>query len=146
LFPLGPEEDAFEVMQTLGGPFDNGRWDARMGTALKRLLGTSGAKNVRAGRVYNVLVFQILIAPFTLRRTVYSTWDGLAKSRLCVQRAEPEGYNDHRVGARGSVASIGGVILESNQSIINTHSTLHRCRFMCTDKSFTGRKDLSSST
>jgi len=58
-----------------------------LGRALKRLLGTG---NIRDERWYNVLVLRILIAPFTLRRTIKSTWDGQWVIDRSVVRPQPE--------------------------------------------------------
>lgn len=73
IFPLGPEVDASGVLQSLGGTFDEfGKWNEPLGRAFKRML----VRGKRDEKLYHVLALRILIAPFVLRRTSQSTWDG----------------------------------------------------------------------
>jgi hypothetical protein len=70
LFPCGPGEDANQLLQTLGGSFDdNGKWPPDLARAFRRLFNKKDDE-------WNVLVFRILIAPFHLRRTLTSTLKG----------------------------------------------------------------------
>jgi hypothetical protein len=72
IFPLGPETDAVNVLQSLGGPLgEQGKWNDTIRLALRRLL----VRGSRHEKLYHVLPLRILIAPFVLRRTVQSTWD-----------------------------------------------------------------------
>jgi hypothetical protein len=72
IFPLGPETDASNVLQSLGGPLnEDGKWNDTLRLALKRLL----VRGKGDEKLYHVLALRILIAPFVLRRTVQSTWD-----------------------------------------------------------------------
>jgi len=73
IFPLGPETDAIGVLQSLGGPFnERGKWNERQRVALSRLL----VRGSRDEKLYHILALRILIAPFVLRRTIQSSWDG----------------------------------------------------------------------
>ena len=67
-FPLGPATDAEGVLIHCGGPFDeNGRWGDKLARSLKRLMISDH---------WNVLALRVLIAPFYLRRTWESVWNG----------------------------------------------------------------------
>ena len=78
-FPLGPGTDAEGVLIHCGGSFDeNGRWGDKLARSFKRLVVPEN---------WDVLAFRVLIAPFYLRRTRESTWNG--KWVVDVQVARP---------------------------------------------------------
>ena len=67
-FPLGPAIDAEGVLIHCGGPFNkNGRWGDKLARSLKHLMCSEN---------WDILVFRVLIAPFYLRRTRESVWNG----------------------------------------------------------------------
>jgi len=73
IFPLGPEVDASGVLQSLGGTFNElGKWNEPLRRALRRMF----LRGKHDEKLYHVLALRILIAPFVLRRTSQSTWDG----------------------------------------------------------------------
>lgn len=87
IFPLGPMTDASGVLQSLGGPFNElGKWNNELRRALQRML----VRGKYDDNLYNVLALRILIAPFVLRRTTQSTWDGEWVIRRTVARPVAE--------------------------------------------------------
>jgi len=69
-FPLGPQTDAKGVLRHLGGPFEGqSKWSPKLQRAFSRL--TS-----KGGEHWDIKCFRVLIAPFCLRRTERSTWEG----------------------------------------------------------------------
>ena len=77
LFPLSPSTDAGPLLRTLGGPFDGssngGKWRQNIRRALNGLF----QHGPRLKSEEDIFVLRILIAPFTLRRTMSSVWDGV---------------------------------------------------------------------
>jgi hypothetical protein len=75
IFPLSPSTDAGPLLRTLGGPFDGsgdgGQWRRNLRLAFNGLFPR------RLKSEEDILVLRTLIAPFTLRRTMTSVWDGV---------------------------------------------------------------------
>ena len=75
LFPLGPCQDAGDLLVSLGGGFgaSEGRWKYGLGTHLGSVFNNPDSQ---ARRTASLLTLRALMAPFTLRRTLQSLWDG----------------------------------------------------------------------
>ena len=88
IFPLGPSNDAKEVLESLGGPFDNrGRWSVTIRKVLDRLLQATVNQKVST---FSVLVLRIIAAPFILRRTTRSVWEGEWVIKRTIARPIPQ--------------------------------------------------------
>jgi hypothetical protein len=81
LFPLGVKEDSAATMHNLGGPWvrppdkalGTNKWSIDQRRTLRQLFKDHDAADARG---FHLLKFRIFIAPFTLRRTESSKWDG----------------------------------------------------------------------
>jgi hypothetical protein len=118
IFPLGPEMDSCQVLQSLAGPFDeNGRWPPVLRKAIKRMLEPPEHEN----SVFTVLALRILIAPFVLRRTTASTWKGEWVIKRTIVRPIPqllEPYPDEHTEAAAKAEFRRKKATETQHSII----------------------------
>ena len=75
LFPLGPGQDARDLLVSLGGEFgaSEGRWKYGVGRHLGRIFNNPSSLSRRPA---SLITLRALMAPFTLRRTLQSLWDG----------------------------------------------------------------------
>jgi hypothetical protein len=89
LFPLGPSTDAINVLTSLGGDLSAtpSKWqfNPRLQRALRRLLSQQSWTTDTS-----LLALRFLIAPFVLRRTTNSTWNGRYIVEKSISRPVPK--------------------------------------------------------
>jgi hypothetical protein len=90
LSPLGLSHDAVHVLTSLGGPIgDAGKWkiNPELLRALVRIFDPTPARKLRQ---FPLLPLRVLIAPFVLRRTASSTWNGVFVIKRTIARPTPQ--------------------------------------------------------
>jgi hypothetical protein len=90
LFPLGPSHDAVHVLTSMGGPIGGaGKWtiNPELLRALVRIFDPTPARKLRQ---LPLLPIRVLIAPFVLRRTASSTWNGVFVIKRTIARPTPQ--------------------------------------------------------